>query len=222
MGFITILEDTTKTPLSLIGKMAGQCWGSDTTDDKKNIKRALECIDNQHGRTLEFPDVYMVLEGFSARVMREFYTHIGGAPTRLQASTRYINYDKFNYIIPPKILKDPKARAIYEDCMSHISKTVQDLVKEGVPKEDAAMALPLGMTTTVVCKMNLRTMIEMMHQRLCTRAYWEFKLLCEELCRQLSAYSDQWWNIVVQYFEPKCEFLGYCPEKYSCGRSPKK
>lgn len=57
--------------------------GADTTDQKKNYKRGIECLENDRGRTIEFPDVYMVLDGYSARVMREWYTHIGGAPTRL-------------------------------------------------------------------------------------------------------------------------------------------
>ena len=46
----------------------------------------------------------MVLQGYSARVAREWYTHIGGMPTRLQASTRYIDYEHgFDYIIPPSV-----------------------------------------------------------------------------------------------------------------------
>ena len=30
METITILEETTKNPITLIGKRAGTCWGSDT------------------------------------------------------------------------------------------------------------------------------------------------------------------------------------------------
>ena len=90
-----ILEYTTKTPLQMIGEMAGICWGSDIEDQKKNYKRAIDCIESGHGRVIEFPDVYMELSGYSAKVIRELYTHIGGQPTRLQASTRYINYTNF-------------------------------------------------------------------------------------------------------------------------------
>ena len=84
MGTVTIQPYTTKSPISLIGEEAGICWGANTADQMRNYKRGLECLTNEHGRTFEFPDVYMILDGYSARVIREWYTHIGGLPTRLQ------------------------------------------------------------------------------------------------------------------------------------------
>ena len=53
MGTITILEQTDKNPITLMGKMAGVCWGADVTDDAKNYKRGLECIKSGHGRVME-------------------------------------------------------------------------------------------------------------------------------------------------------------------------
>ena len=44
MGKITILEETTKNPITLMGKRAGVCWGADITDDAKNYKRGLDCL----------------------------------------------------------------------------------------------------------------------------------------------------------------------------------
>lgn len=80
MGKVIIQGYTTKNPITMIGEEAGYCWGADTTDQKKNYKRGIECMESNHGRTIEFPDVYMVLDGYSARVIREWYTHIGGSP----------------------------------------------------------------------------------------------------------------------------------------------
>ena len=93
MGTVTIQRFTYKNPISMIGEEAGICWGADTSNPEKNYKRGLDCLESEHGRTFEFPDVYMILDGYSARVIREWYTHIGGSPTRLQASTRYIDYE---------------------------------------------------------------------------------------------------------------------------------
>ena len=90
MGTVIITEDTTKHPITLIGKYAGVCWGATKSDNEKNYKRGLDCIESEHGRTWEFPDVYAIIDGYSAKVLREWYTHVGGSPTRLQASTRYI------------------------------------------------------------------------------------------------------------------------------------
>ena len=219
MGKVIIQEYTTKNPISLIGEEAGVCWGADISNQEKNYKRGLDCLKANHGRTWEFPSVYMILDGYSARVIREFYTHIGGAPTRLQASTRYINYQKgFNYIVPPSININGEAYDIYCQTMENILDGLQKLEKLNIPKEDSANLLPLGMETKIVCKFNPRTLIDMSHQRECTRAYWEFRGLFADIKEALSNYSDEWKTLIEMKFMSKCELFKECTETYGCGR----
>lgn len=222
MGTVIIKEETTRNPITMIGKFAGTCWGADTTNDEKNYRRGLDCLKSGHGRTWEFPDIYMELDGYSARVIREWYTHIGGAPTRLQASTRYINYKDFEYVTPHTIENSEAAKIIYENAMKTIALNLQMLEDIGVPREDIALLLPLGMTTKIVCKHNFRNIADMSHQRMCTRAYWEYRELFNDLCKALSEYSEEWKYLVDNYLMPKCEMYGYCTEKKSCGRKPRK
>lgn len=223
MGNIIIQSETTPDPVSLIGREAGVCWGADIADAEKNYKRGLDCLASGHGRTWEYPQVYLILDGYSARVIRELYTHIGGAPTRLQASTRYINYQKgFPYVVPPKIAADEKGKEIYCQAMDAILSAMQELEKLELPREDVGMLLPLGMETKVVLRTNLRNLIDMAHQRMCSRAYWEYRQLMQDLCQALCAYSEEWRYLVAQYFVPKCEVCGFCTEKKSCGRKPRR
>lgn len=222
MAKVIIEEYTVKNPITMIGSQAGVCWGGDITDPEKNYKRGISCFESEHGRTFEFPDVYIILDGYSARVIREWYTHIGGSPTRLQASTRYIDYQKgFDYVIPPSIEKDEDKKAEYVAAMENILSSLQKLEEMGVPREDSALLLPLGMTTKIVCKHNLRNLMDMSRQRMCTRAYHEYRRLFSDLCKALSDYSEEWKYVVEHYFMPKCEYTGYCREKNSCGRKPK-
>ncbi|MBR5453917.1 MAG: FAD-dependent thymidylate synthase [Clostridia bacterium] len=222
MGKVIILPETSLRPITLIGSRAGYCWGADVSDNEKNYKRGLDCIESNHGRTLEYVNVEMVLDGYSARVIREWYTHIGGAPTRLQASTRYINYADFEYVTPKKVEANPEAKAIYDSIMEKISEAGRELEALGIPREDSAMILPLGMTTKIVDRRNLRNLIDMSRQRMCTRAYWEYRELFSDICKALSEYSEEWKQIIDSQMMPKCELLGYCPERYCCGRKPKK
>lgn len=221
MGIVTILPETTQKPITLMGERSGICWGSNTTNDSKNFKRGLDCLDSGHGRVLEFVNAEMILDGYSARVIREWYTHIGGSPTRLQASTRYIDYSKdgFSYITPISIKKNDKAYEAWVGLMLNIRDTCQLLENTyNIPKEDVANALPLGMTTKIVDKRNLRNLIDMSHQRMCNRAYWEFRELFKDVTDALSSYSWEWDYIISHYFMPKCDVTGYCTEKNSCGR----
>ena len=226
MGKIIILEETTKYPITLIGKRAGICVGADITDNKKNYKRGMDCIKSNHGRTLEYVNVEIIIDGYSARVIREWYTHLGGSPTRLQASTRYINYAKdngFEYVVPLSIKNNPTALVRYEALMKRICKVCKELeYVHGIPREDSALCLPLGMTTKIVDKRNLRNLVDMSHQRMCNRAYHEYRQLFNDICVALKNVSEEWEWIVDNLFCPKCELLGYCPEKKSCGRVQKR
>jgi len=221
MGKITILPETTKEPISLMGRRAGVCWGADTSDTEKNYKRGLDCIQSNHGRVMEYVNIEAVIDGYSARVIREWYTSLGGAPTRLQASTRYIDYSNFDYIVP-KSIKTQEQSATYCAIMNEIRDSSQQLEKLGVPREDIGLILPLGMTTKIVDKRNIRNVMDMSRQRMCTRAYWEYRELFDDYLSELANYSEEWAEIIPMIMMPKCEMLGYCPEKYGCGKYPKK
>lgn len=224
MGVI-VQSETTVNPLTLMGYEAGVCWDAKALGDPiKDFARGADCLQSGHMRTAEFPQVYLILDGYSARVIRELYTHIGGMPTRLQASTRYIDYNNFGYIIPPSVENNAEAYDVYKDAIGDIQYALNELEKLGIPKEDSANLLPLGMKTKIVLRTNLRNLIDMSHQRMCTRAYWEFRKLMLDIIDALSAYSDEWEILIKEYnvFQPKCEVCGFCTEKYSCGRQPKK
>ena len=221
MGTVIITPETTKNPITHMGFCAGVCWGADVSDDQKNYERGLQCIKNGHGRVMEYANVEIILEDFSARVIREWYTHIGGAPSRLQESTRYVDCANFKYVVPPTIYHNAKACRVYMDIMSNIQSGYKALEKLGTPKEDAAMILPLGMTTKIIDKRNARSLMDMSRQRMCSRAYHEYRKMFSDICAALSEYSEEWKTIVDNLFYPKCALYGYCTEKNSCGLMPK-
>jgi len=221
---IEIKDYTTKTPLQMIGEFAGICWGANTKDSEKNIKRALDCIVSGHERVEEFPEVYVVLDGYSAKCIRELYTHIGGAPTRLQASTRYIDYEKKGVpvVTPPSIANNELAKEAWDETIEAIKRGMKALKALGVPNEDVTNLLPLAYQTKMVWRVNLRTLVHFMNMRLCSRAYWEIRSLSNDLKKALSNYSDEWKIICDNLFVPKCEVSGYCTETKCCGRKPQK
>ena len=222
MRKIVIDEHTPKDPLTLIGKMVGPCYGSDTSDPEKNKKRGIQCIKDGHYRVLEYATVWFTVSGYSARWAREFYTHIGGAPTRTQASTRYIDEGNFDYYIPPSIEKEEEAKELYINTMDYIKATYMTLLKNGFAKEDAAGVLPLNMSTTISCHFNARTLMTMTEQRLCNRALLEYREFMRDFLKELSSYSEEWKELCDLVMKCKCDKAGWCEEKFSCGKYPKK
>lgn len=203
--------DFTSKPLSLMGKVASGCWNSSPKDTSKV---AIECINSGHGRVLEFADVIIEIDGYSARMIRELYTHIVGT-SRLQASTRYINYGDFEFIIPKSISSDEKAMDLYSHIMIETSDTYGKLQDLGIPKEDIANILPLGMVSKMYLKINVRAILHMAEVRMCNRAYHEFREFMEELQSVISQLDNEWEYIASQ-MKPKCEVYGYCNERNSC------
>lgn len=210
------LIDYTEHPLELIGKCSGDCWGADTEDSKKNIKRAKNCIDSGHGRVLEYADFTVELSEYSIKVMRELYTHIIGT-TRTQESTRYVDLTNFKFVTPPTIAVKEDAKKQYDKIMNNIAVAYDNLLQLGIPKEDASMVLPLSTHTKVVLKMNVRALEHFCNMRLCNRAYWEIKKLTKELCLTLQSINDEWKYIVNTLCVPNCVKYGYCPESNGCG-----
>lgn len=224
VGRILIQPETTDIPITLIGEYSAICYNSDTSNHKKNYKRGLNCLRSDHGRVLEYVQVYFIADGYSAKLIREIYTAIAGGPTRLQASTRYINYKNFDYVVPPTIQANNKAMAIYQDTMREISESLSLLeTAYGIPKEDSSMLLPLGMESKMVMRTNLRHLIDMAKQRKCQRAFWEYRQFMKDLEDSLAFYSDEWKFLIKKekIMRSKCEFLGYCPEERGCGRYKK-
>lgn len=207
-------------PITLIGECVGNCYGSDTSDEKKNFKRGMNCIKSGHGRVEEYPDIIMEIDGYSIKVVRELYTHIIGV-SRTQESTRYVNMKKRGYITPPSLNKNQEALNLYKQEIDKLFDTYNQLVALGIPKEDASMVLPLSLKTKLVLKINVRALLHMAHIRMCSRAYWEFRDLMKDIQKELSNLSDE-WKIIADMMKPICEINGYCTEEYGCGRKPKK
>lgn len=207
--------DYTRNPLFLMGVCASECWNSTPSP-----RIGIDCIESGHGRVLEYPEVTVAVDGYSARVIREIYTHIIGT-TRLQASTRYIKYGEFDYIIPDSIKNNTKALDVYCKTIWNIQEAYKQLEELNIPKEDIANILPLGMTSRIVLKINARAILHMAELRLCNRAYWEFRKFMKEFLDVVSKLDNEWEKI-CSYAKPKCEVYGYCNEKHSCGKYPGK
>ncbi|MGL4999113.1 MAG: FAD-dependent thymidylate synthase, partial [Cetobacterium sp.] len=209
-----------KEPLTFIGSVSGECYG--TKDKNRFAGIAKRCMKENHRRTVEFVDVVIQFSGYSAKMAREAYTH--QHTSKLQASTRYIDYSKkFGEIIPPDVSKNEEALKIWEEMTINTSEGMTALKEAGIKVEDLTNKLPLSYDTTVVYKMNLSTLIHMFGVRSCTCAYHEYRKFMAELKKLLSEIDEEWAWISENYFVPKCVLNLWCDEETrNCGIRPKK
>lgn len=208
MNKIEIL-DITEKPLTKIGEMASICYDTMLKDEEHAARIAKHCINSGHGRNLEMARVTLKVTA-SARMIRELYTHIGGSPTRLQASTRYITYDNFEYYVPTGLNEEQEK--IYRDSMENIQESYKKLKDLGVENDKTGYILPLCMESTVVLDCNVRMLENMFNQRLCYRALNEYRELMQDLKKQLASINGEWKWISDKLFVAKCVKAGYCVE----------
>lgn len=202
------LTRMTENPVAAIEEAACNCYDSKPNDGK--IMRA--CFKSGHESVLEFCNFTFHIIGVSRALLAQLTRHRhAGYAVRSQ---RYVREDNANFVTPHSIASNPTAKAFYDSCMTDIKRTYKQLQSLGIPNEDARYVLPNACETTLEFTCNLRELIHIMNERLCTKAQWEVRELCSKMRSAVIAAEPAF----KEFLQPKCERLGHCPERKSCGR----
>ena len=211
--------DYTKKPLTRIGENASYCYSTKLKDENHAKRIAISCIKDGHGRNMEFADITIKISGISARMARELGRHVIGT-SYVQASTRYITYNNFDYYMPKGLT--PEQSDVYCKIMNNIQDGYNELKKLGCKNDITGYVLPLAMDTELVYKINVRALDHMYSVRECNRALLEFRDFMKLLKQELSQLDDEWKWICDNRFKSKCKKQGYCDEGRGCRLYPKK
>lgn len=171
------------------------------TDDEK--KEQLEYMVNTIKSSWEFVDLTFAIEGVSRAFTHQFVRNRTGSYA--QQTMRILEMDEFEYITGPGI-KTTTQKMVYDDCMDKIQRAYDELIKLGVPIEDARGVLPTNISTNIVAKFNLRSLSQMMASRASSRTQGEYREV-----------MDAMYNCVVEAFPEFAEFLRDS-KTYACNR----
>lgn len=212
------LTRITKDPILAIEEAASNCYNSEATGDGKIMKH---CIKSGHTSVTEFCDFTFHIEGVSRALSHQLVRH--RMASYAQRSQRYCSEDGFDYVIPPSILYNNTRQTIYENIMKDLAHNYKLLQELEVPNEDARYILPNACGTTIEVKMNLRSLMNFMNERLCACAQWEIRGLAQKMKAAIVEQVPE----LESYLVPKCEKngkeFGACNESKSrsCGRHPR-
>lgn len=181
------LKYITEDAENFIGAMAGICYGSDTTVPAKNIKRAAKCKDDSHFATLRFAHAVFHVTDISRACSHQFVRskHLDF----LQRSQRYCKETGSNFVYPGTPL-DTKISGLYQTAQ----RVYNELLAEGVRKEDARFVLPEGMVTELVVVGNLQAWLDFIKLRADKHAQWEIRNVAKEINNQLHKYCPNLFN----------------------------
>lgn len=181
-----ILEYITPNSLELIGRFAGICYNSNL-DRQACVRRAVSCKDKGHLATLRFAFATFHVTGISRACSHQFVRskHLDF----LQRSQRYCNESSTDFVIPPSANPDI-VRAAYQAAMD----TYNELLKQGVKKEDARFVLPNGGSTELIVTGNFQAWLDFISLRADTHAQWEIREVAKTINNILSEHAPGLFN----------------------------
>ena len=168
---VTLIQ-ATHNPVETIANIASICYDS---EPKNPIALVKHLYAGGHHSVFEHIYFTFKIEGISRACSHQLVRHRHCSFT--QRSQRYCSEDGFEYVIPESVNADE----LLID-MEFIKSAYAGYQKHGVPNEDARYILPNACATSLYLSCNLRELIHMANERLCTRAQWEIQDLVKEMC----------------------------------------
>jgi thymidylate synthase (FAD) len=171
---VTLIQST-PNPIATIAKIASICYDSDPENPTKLVEHLYK---NGHHSVFEHIYFTFKIEGISRACSHQLVRHRHCSFT--QRSQRYCSEDGFLVVSPKSIVKVDEKYS-YFDLMDDIEKHYDELQALGVPNEDARYVLPNACVTSLYLSCNLRELIHIANERLCTRAQWEIRDLVKQM-----------------------------------------
>ena len=172
---VTLIQQTHE-PIETIAKIASICYDSDPADPVKLVQHLYK---NGHHSVFEHIYFTFKIEGISRACSHQLVRHRMCSFT--QRSQRYCLEDGFEVVCPPKIEDDDSRYYEYNDGMLEVRQCYANLTKSGTPNEDARYILPNACCTDLYLSCNLRELIHICNERLCSRAQWEIRELVKKM-----------------------------------------
>ena len=173
------LVQSTPNPEEHIGLLAGICYGKTGEQSPEQcIKRAEHCVTKGHLSTLRFAHATFLVEDISRICSHQFVRskHLDF----LQRSQRYCNEEETNVVIPESISKYDVQDFVYNAQILY-----ENLIKDGIKKEDARFILPQGTTTELLVVGNFQAWYDFIKLRSGKEVQWEIRAVAHEINRQL-------------------------------------
>lgn len=193
-------------------------------------------MDLNHESPIEHVSFTFGVEGISRTLTHQLVRH--RIASFSQQSQRYVKLDQFEYIIPPAIENNEKAKELFQRAMEEdqkyydeitnilFDKHYEEYIKEGLSHkaakakaekesiEDARYVFPNACETKIVFTMNARSLLNFFRLRTCNRAQWEIRELATLMLKEVKKV----YPILFKNAGPAC-VVGPCPEgNMTCGK----
>lgn len=177
MGTATLV-DWTYNAENKIAKYAAICYDAATDDDSVK-RRMLKLLNLGHLATLRFASATFLVEGISRACSHQLVRskHLDF----LQESQRYVNQGEADFVYPPSLLESSTYNALLADA----KYAYNQLIAEGIRKEDARYVLPNASTTRLYVTGNFQAWKDFLKNRQDKAAQWEIRDIANQIAKHL-------------------------------------
>lgn len=237
------LINYTDNPENLVAKAAKICYSpvgvdeiEETLTEESTEKFINMLMSIGHESPIEHVSFTFAVEGVSRTLTHQLVRHRMASFS--QQSQRYVKLDQFNYIVPPAIAENERAKEIFIESMQKdqenyakivdilFKKSFDKFINEGLDEksakskaekmsiEDSRYLFPNACETKIVFTMNARSLFNFFKNRCCNRAQWEIRALAMEMYKLVKDVAPT----LFKYAGPGCLYDN-CPEgKMTCGK----
>lgn len=183
---VKLLNDLKKA-LNIIYTACRTCYSStsplELAEQEPNLNLILKVARSGHLSTFEHINCTFAIEGVSRSLLAQLTRH------RLCSfsvqSQRYCKMNN-NFVIPDTLREN---KELVGKTLNQITDCYNELIENGVKKEDARAILPNATCTNLVMTCNLRELIHICNLRLCSRSQTEIRelvsLMRDEVTKEL-------------------------------------
>lgn len=182
----------------------------DGLDSEKTVSFLKMLRESGHLSPFEHISFTFAVEGISRVTTHQLVRH--RLASYSQQSQRYVGMSGQTCIVPPSVLNNDKAHALFMKQIEDAWNCYKELVDLGISREDARFILPHGTETRLVMTMNARELHHFFSLRLCRRAQWEIR----ELARRMLILARNAAPEIFDLAGPSCVVEGVCKEAHSC------
>jgi thymidylate synthase (FAD) len=215
---------TSLEPEKIVAMASKLCYSASSIDELARgidaddaTRRVGNMIRWGHLSTLEHASFTFAISGISRACSHQLVRH--RIASFSQQSQRYVKFGGgFPYVVPASVKKSGEALGVYRKTITDLACAYDNLIKLGIPAEDARYLLPNAAETRLIMTMNARSLFNFFELRLCLRAQSEIRVLAASMLRALlPTYSTIFRNV-----GPFCRVNGYCRQgEKTCPNYPK-
>jgi thymidylate synthase (FAD) len=198
------LLNYTPNPDDICFETAKICYQSKTSDKEGLLSKIIK---SGHLSILEHASFTFLIKDISRIASHQLVRHRIASFT--QQSHRYTKANGF--FIPENIQQNQKAKEIFDEITKKAQLAYEELLKLGLPKEDARYVLPTAIVSDIIVTMNARELLHFFTLRTCYKAQKEIRDIAVEmlkLCKQTAP-------IIFKNSGPSC-VRGRCYESKPC------